>query len=343
MNLKNKKIFISLLLIAFIILTGCSAYISSTPTTQMPQQSCTATINESVRPFSIAIIPDTQQEVVVDSAIKNKHFLNRCKWLVNNKNELNLRCVVHTGDVVNWGNVDESQFIIASEAMKVFETAKIPVIYAIGNHDTAAVGVGGGAAVPSETIRRVRDTSVFNKYFSTQRYDYLVTKDDGVIDNSYYCFEEAGAKWMILSLELWPRTEVINWAKSVVETHPKHNIIIVTHSYLNSNGSILTNNGGYGANSPQYVYDNLISQYSNIKFVFCGHTGNALAVPKVCENGNKIVAVLGTFHSNLKNPVRIFNVDVANGSVYGTIYCPLDDEEWSQYRFNINGLSFIAE
>lgn len=145
MNFKNRKIFLTLLLIILIILTGCSTYISTTPTTQMPQHSCTATVNESVWPFSIAIIPDTQQEVIIDSAIKNKHFLNRCQWLVNNKNELNLRCVVHTGDVVNWGNVDESQFIIASEAMKVFETAKIPVIYAIGNHDTAAVGAGWGS------------------------------------------------------------------------------------------------------------------------------------------------------------------------------------------------------
>ena len=341
MNFRDRKFFLSVLLTIIIILTGCSASIYAT---QAPQHSCTTMVtNEPILTFSVAVIPDTQQEVIIDSAIKNKHFLNRCQWLVENKNEFNLRCVIHTGDVVNWGNVDESQFVIASDAMRVLEDAKIPVIYALGNHDTAAVGVGGGAAVPAETIKRVRNTSAFNKYFSTERYNYLITKDEGKIDNSYYCFEEAGAKWMVLSLELWPRTEIVNWAKAVVESHPKYNIIIATHSYLNANGSILTNNGGYGANSPQYVYDNLISQYSNIKFVFCGHTGNALVVPKMCENGNKIVTVLGAFHSNQKNPVRIFNVDVANGSVYGTIYCPLDNEEWPQYRFNIKGLSFITE
>lgn len=97
------------------------------------------------------------------------------------------------------------------------------------------------------------------------------------------------------------------------------------------------------ANSPKYVYDNLISQYSIINLCFADTQETRLLFQRYAENGNKIVAVLGTFHSNLKNPVRIFNVDVANGSVYGTIYCPLDDEEWSQYRFNINGLSFIAE
>ena len=144
--------------------------------------------------FSIAVIPDTQQEVVNTYAIENKHFQSRTEWLVENTDELDLRCVVHTGDVVNWGNEEPKQLEIASEAMAVLAEANIPTALCLGNHDTAAVGVGGSAADPSNTRVRVRDTTAFNEYFSVDTYDYLVSRDDDRIENSYLRFEAEGTK-----------------------------------------------------------------------------------------------------------------------------------------------------
>ena len=42
----------------------------------------------------------------------------------------------------------------------------------------------------------------------------------------------------MLNLELWPRHPVISWAREVIAAHPNHNVIIVTHSYLNGGGGI---------------------------------------------------------------------------------------------------------
>lgn len=291
--------------------------------------------------FSIAILPDTQQEVVIQEAIKNRLFAQRNEWLVSKMDERDIRFALHTGDVVNWGDVDESQLVIASDAMEVLDKAGIPVVYALGNHDTAAVGVGGSAAVPSETKTRVRDTSAFNKYFSTTRYPYLNVREENHIENAYALFEACGVKWMVLTLELWPRTEVIEWAKSVVSQHPRYNVIVITHSYLTANGDILTTNGGYGANSPEYLYNNLISCYDNIKMVFSGHTGSATARVNTTKNGNKIINVLGCFHSNDNNPVRLVEIDVKNGTVEGEIFVPISDKKWTQYCFYVDGMNFI--
>ena len=128
-------------------------------------------------------------EKVIGEAARYRLFAQRCEWLVSKKEALNLSFVLHTGDVVNWGDADESQLVVASDAMAILDNADIPVVYALGNHDTAAVGVGGSAAVPSETITRVRDTAAFNKYFSTTRYPYLNVKDEGIVDNSYALLE----------------------------------------------------------------------------------------------------------------------------------------------------------
>ena len=74
-----------------------------------------------------------------------------------------------------------------------------------------------------------------------------------------------------------------------VAAHRKHNIIVVTHSYLNDDGTISAS-PGYGQNSPQYLFDRLISQYPNVKFVFSGHTGVEAARQVTGVNGHRIYA-----------------------------------------------------
>ena len=99
--------------------------------------------------------------------------------------------------------------------------------------------------------------------------------EPGKVDNIFSTFSAGGHRWLVLTLELWARPEVVSWARTVVEEHPQHNVIIQTHSYLNGDGSIAGDNGGYGSTSPRYLWDNLVSQYPNVKMVFSGHVGVA--------------------------------------------------------------------
>ena len=292
--------------------------------------------------FTIAIIPDTQQEVVITHAINGKYFKNRTEWLADNKENLDLRFVIHTGDVVNWGNEDESQFEIAAEAMQVLDNAKIPSALCLGNHDTAAVGVGGSAADPANTRTRLRDTTAFNKYFPVSNYPGINVFEAGKIDNAYQCFEAGGCKWMVLSLELWPRTEVIDWACEVIENHPDYNVMVATHSYLTGDGKIYAGSD-YGHNSPQTMYDNMISQYENVKFVFSGHVGNTKWRLDYGKNDNKVVSFLGCFHSNNLNPVQLLEIDTKAGTASIRTYSPLDDSEWYECSAVAEDLEFIKK
>src|SRR6476659_9791757 len=85
--------------------------------------------------FSIAVIPDTQNEVLG----ADQRFANRTQWLVNNRSALNLAFVLHNGDMMNWDTADHAQYAIASPAMSKLHAASIPLIPAIGNHYTSAV------------------------------------------------------------------------------------------------------------------------------------------------------------------------------------------------------------
>jgi hypothetical protein len=288
--------------------------------------------------FTFAAIPDTQQEVLRSS---DTRFLNRTKWLVNQKSALDLRFATQTGDLVNWDTPEHDQYEIASAGMKPLEAADIPYTIAIGNHDTMATGVGGGARDARMTRIYQRDTRTFNSYFTASRYTEVGGAfESGKVDNLYSLYEAGGVKWMVLVLELWPRKAAVDWAKNAVASHPDHNVIMVTHDYLDGAGG-LGQSANYGDTSPQYLWDNLISQYPNIKMTFSGHVGWATDRVYTGKNGNKIYSFLTTIHSMTTNPVRLLTVNTATGTLKTWIYAPFTNETYSAHTKTITGVSLV--
>lgn len=285
--------------------------------------------------FSFAVIPDTQNEVFG----AGPRHIGRAQWLADNKADLDLRFVLHSGDITNWGERDEPQYVVAAQGVAPLEAAGIPFAYTPGNHDTRAVCAGGSACPGESASVNVRLLPLFSQYFNN-RFTVTGRMEPGKVDNYYTLFEAGGVDWLVLSLELWPRTSVVDWAKTVLAGHASHNVIIVTHMYLNGDGSISTSNGGYGANSPKYLYDNLVSRYANVRFVFSGHTGQATHRTDTGVNGNKIVSFLQSMHSQT-NPVRIVEVDTAADEATTWIYAPGTQTQFPEYDAVVSGLDLI--
>jgi hypothetical protein len=290
---------------------------------------------ESADAFSIAVIPDTQNEVLFG---QDQRFVSRTTWLADQRNSLNLRYVVHTGDVTNWGWLAPSQFSKAKDALSRLSDAAIPYSLVIGNHDTAAVGwdgkpgtgYGGGAymknaecpsrvgAANCNSKILVRWTGAFNTAFPLSSVRNVGGAfEAGRVDNVWTTFSAGDTRWLVLTLELWPRKAVVDWARSVVSSHPGHNVIVATHHYLDAKGTISKSNGGYGANSPAYLYKQLISKYSNIKIVLSGHTGGFAHRTDSVGSG-KVLSFLGNDAGQVE-PVRILRIDPVTGSVTGRV------------------------
>ncbi len=284
--------------------------------------------------FTIAVIPDTQYDVMGSTRLTN-----RAEWLVENREELDLRFVMHTGDVVDYDTPDHWLYENASRSLKVLDDAGIPTALTIGNHDTAAVGVGGSAKPGGNAKVDVRDTRTFNTYFPASRYDPEGVFEAGKVDNNYQLFSAGGEQWMILTLELWPRTQVVEWARGVVASHPDHNVIVQTHSFLNADGSIYTNHD-YGATSPMYLFNRLISQYPNIKMTFSGHVGQASSRADRTVAGTKVASFLGAFHTLSSNPIRLVEIDTEAGTISTRFYGPLNAATWPHWDRSVVGMEF---
>ncbi len=289
--------------------------------------------------FTIAVIPDSQQEILND---KDTRLKNRMQWLVDNQKELNLKIVLHVGDMMNWDTPDHAQYERNSKGFEILDKAGIQYAVALGNHDSAATKEGGSAA-PGNVNTNLRNTSTFNTYFPVKRFKNLGgTFEKAKVENSFQTFKAGGLDWLVISLELWARTEAVEWAKKVVEDHPNHNIIFVTHSFLNGGGAIEKTNGGYGNNSPQFIFDNLVKKYSNVKLVFCGHAGKHGYRTDKGDNGNTIYEFIQCYHDNETNPVRLFEIDTKNGTIRTWVYCPsISKEKDDKSSFTVKDVSWV--
>ena len=108
-------------------------------------------------------------------------------------------------------------------------------------------------------------------------------------DNTYHTFNAGGQDWLVLALEWGPRDEVVAWANDVVDAHPNHKAMLVTHAYMyydetiydwatkgssqswNPHSYPFANIPGNTINDGQQLWDKLVSQHENFSFVFNGH------------------------------------------------------------------------
>ncbi len=287
--------------------------------------------------FSLAVMPDTQQEVLDP---RDRRFLDRTTWLVAQRKALDLRFVTHTGDVVNWDTADHRQYAVAQAGLEPLAQARIPYSLSVGNHDTGAVCQGGGACDTHRTRTLVRDTSTFNAYLGAQSADLEGAYEPGKVDNSFHVFTAGGLGWLVLNLELWPRPGALAWAQRVVATHPKHNVIVVTHSFLTKSGGIYRGSD-YGDTSPNSLARNLVRKYPNVRLVFSGHTGTARHRVDRGVRGNRIDSFLLTMHSNTTNPLRLVTINTSARTLRTSVYAPWTDTRYPAYAVNLKGIAWV--
>lgn len=316
----------------------------STPPTSPPTDPPTTTEPPTQgSSFSFVVMPDTQTWT---TSTRDTRFRNATRWIVSQAEVRDIEWVQHTGDVVNWGWLDRSQYDVASGAMRELEQAGIPYAAAVGNHDTRVVGVGGSSYVfqnnksdcrellgaeQCKASLLVRQTGEFNEYFSAEQYGHVAGAfEPGKVDNIFQTFEAGDRQWMVLTLELWPREEVVDWAEQVVTAHPDHYVIVQTHSYLNWNGTI-AQDASYGATSPQYLYDQLVSRHANIKMVFSGHVGQTAHRTDATVGGNVVHSFLMNDFGGNTGPVRLMTIDTSAGTFNSKLYNPVDSSWMTQY------------
>jgi len=224
--------------------------------------------------YSFAVVGDTQI-VNIDSP---EDFHSIYDYIIENAGKYNTKFVFGMGDIT-----DED---------KAYEWALAK------SHITRLDNV-----VPYSVIRGNHDgTANFQKFFTAEEYaDKIGGCYNNSMLNSYQTLQVGNIKYLIFALDLGPSDAVLEWAGDIIEAHPDYNVIITTHGYLNSDGTLISEETSTmpptkygGVNNGDDMWEKLISKHSNIVLVLCGHisSGKVKLSQLEGDNGNTVSQLL---------------------------------------------------
>ena len=107
--------------------------------------------------------------------------------------------------------------------------AGVPYLLAIGNHDY-------DDANPKQPAVSLALTSGLAPTRYAGKSFYQASFSSGSNENFYGFLTIEGKPYLFLMLEYRPRSAVLDWAESILQANPDKEAVIVTHSYVMTNG-----------------------------------------------------------------------------------------------------------
>ena len=206
---------------------------------------------------------------------------------------MNIRAVLCTGDLVDqneclvppyprFGNLPSQQhWEFASHAFERLDN-RVPYLIATGNHDYGYTRSENALTRFPEYFPIVRN-SLWKKSIvaaTTNRHGYPTLENAAmeIVDPNW-------GKLLVITLEFAPRDEVLDWAKTLCtsDRFKDHRVMLMTHAYLTGFDSKRYTDTHYKlqpANCGEEIWQKLVKQTPNIRFVLCGH----YAVPNERED-----------------------------------------------------------
>lgn len=233
--------------------------------------------------YSFAVVGDTQN--VTKQYPEKLDILYQ--WIVDNKDDKKIEHVIGLGDIVQDGD-DAKQWNTAYGSIsKLFNV--LPYTLIRGNHDS------------SYYLYNTFGTDSYKAQF-----DGFYKNDS--INSSYRTFKAGTTDYLLVTLDYGADDAELAWASSVVEAHPNHRVIVITHAYLFTDGStlsmgegVLPSDGNDSDSAPTKVYNDgeeiwtkFVSKYSNISLVLSGHQSceNIVTTQAKGVNGNIVTQML---------------------------------------------------
>ena len=247
--------------------------------------------------FSMIMVPDPQS--YVKFAANQPLFELQTAWIAQNIKRLNIKAALFTGDMVEQNNklisaplpneyngdqTSRQQWEAISRGLARLDN-RLPYIACQGNHDLGYIAAEYRYSMMPDYIYPERNMAFEKTLVSTgSNYEGIHTMENAAFE----FHDKAWGDLLVISFEFAPRDEALDWARQLIESERfvNHKVIILTHSFLATNGERIVEEGYKltPRNWAQAVWDKLIYPSKNIKMVLCGHTGNP---PKI-KDGEKV-------------------------------------------------------
>ena len=257
--------------------------------------------------FSIAWFSDTQYY----SEEYQNHYANIVRWIVDNRDELDIQYVLHTGDIVD-EHTEEYEWAFASQQQTILDEAGIPNGVLAGNHDVAFGN---------------QEYDFYWKYFGAHRYDGNSWYGGSYKNNlgHYDIIEKDGVELLMLYISWDVYEEEAAWLNSVLAQYPDTPAIIATHCGINADG-----NQSY---TSQYLLDNVCAKNENVLAILGGHYHGSSINTQTYENADGTTRTVYELCTDYQagseggsGYLKMLYFDLANGKIYANSYSPSSDD-----------------
>jgi hypothetical protein len=184
------------------------------------------------RPFTVFWITDTQFLSESNPAL----FKMMNNWIASNWLAYNGKLVIHTGDLVQNGLVNE-EWDNADTAMSILSANGIPYTWCAGNHDNRVlsdatsgwIGNQWGSFNPSVMIPKVN---------AVPGVEWVSDCHDGM--NMALTFSANDIDFLVVNVEWNAQADVLQWLGGVLDdpAYANHRVIVAPHAYIDAFGSI---------------------------------------------------------------------------------------------------------
>jgi hypothetical protein len=219
---------------------------------------------------TFVIIPD----VHLNGSDQPATWTAQAAWIVANQAVWNIQGVFSTGDWTIEGRASTDLPVAWTAGMQSIDLMGKPWASAVGNHDTDSGGTSGDSS------------RVFTIYDAQLGYARLNGKSwyggawNNSASNQYVKFTEptTGRRFIMMFLEFFPRAGALAWAGGIIGTNPTAEVIVLTHGYMQTDGTLATAGSTYGPNNYLLNGDaagtdieTWAAGFRNIRAVICGH------------------------------------------------------------------------
>jgi DNA repair exonuclease SbcCD nuclease subunit len=201
-------------------------------------------------PFSVIVLPDIQKYSVMG---KEDILFSQVNWIIENKNNLNIKFVVFEGDLVeNWDNL--SQWADANKAVSMLESNSIPFLLVPGNHDHDKTN-------PKNSLTN------YSTFFPNLRFSNTPSFGGSFGEGNTYKKVRIGLRdYVFLGLDVCPTNDEIDWANKIFSENESSELILVTHGYLGAD----LNREVHVCGSTQNIWA-MSKTHKNLQIILSGH------------------------------------------------------------------------
>ena len=253
--------------------------------------------------FTIVVLPDTQYYSENYPGI----FENQTKWIIENKESMNIVFVTHLGDLVDhyesieeWDNANISM----SKLMGTLPFGVLP-----GNHDGAETGC---------------DLTNYNHYFGFDRFNnesWYGGAYQNINTNNYQLFSAGGDDYLIFHIQFDPSDDRLSWASEVIDQYPSRRVIVATHDYVHGYYIWSNSRSEIGKN----IWEKLVKPHAEqIFLVLSGHYENEDRITSL-EDGYYVHQLLSDYQDRPNGGngwLRIIEFSSINDEIFIRTYSP---------------------